>query len=140
MRVLFLTKYYPPSEGGIERYGHLLCTGLASCGIEVDVVAFAEDRLAAPPCVMDGVAVYRLPRHLNPGHAPFSLALPGLVRRLAPRCDLVHLNFPNPCIKGRHIPAHDIPVAQPIDASACRRQLQTCCPFDRAPLARCHPW
>ena len=39
MRILFVTKYYPPEEGGIERYGHMLCSDLAARGIDVEVVA-----------------------------------------------------------------------------------------------------
>jgi rhamnosyl/mannosyltransferase len=103
VRVLFLTKYYPPSEGGIERYGHLLCTGLARRGEEVEVVAFGEDRKPASSCTVDGVLVHRLPRHLNPGRAPFSLALLPLLRRLGRHCDLVHLNYPNPWAEVCHL-------------------------------------
>ena len=96
MRVLFLTKYYPPSKGGIERYGHMLCTALASRGCRVEVIAAAE--AGEPECeeVVDGVKVYRLRSHFHLSSTPITLALPGLVRRIAHSFDIIHINFPNP--------------------------------------------
>jgi hypothetical protein len=34
MTILFMTKYYPPSEGGFERYGDVLCSDLAAGVLE----------------------------------------------------------------------------------------------------------
>ncbi len=96
MRVLFITKHYPPSEGGIERYSHLLCTGLVRSGIEVEVVAAAEDQRHSSAEMIDGVKVHRLGTLLGLSGAPISPGLPRLLSRLAPRFDLLHLNFPNP--------------------------------------------
>jgi rhamnosyl/mannosyltransferase len=101
--VLFLTKYYPPSEGGIERYGHLLCTGLAERHIPVEVIAFAEGRGRTRTERVDGVAVHRLGRHLNLARAPFSFALPAVLRHAAANCDLLHLNSPNPWMELCHL-------------------------------------
>lgn len=96
MRVLFITKHYPPSEGGIERYSHLLCTGLVHSGIEVEVVAAAEDQRHSSTEMIDGVKVHRLGTLLELSGAPISPGLPGVLHRLAPHFDLLHLNFPNP--------------------------------------------
>jgi len=96
MRVLFVTKYFPPSEGGIERYSHLLCTGLQQSGVEIEVIAATEGDRRSYTEVIDGVKVHRLGTLLAVGGAPFSPGLPGLFRRLGPRFDLLHLNFPNP--------------------------------------------
>ena len=96
MRILFLTKYYPPSEGGIERYGHMLCTELARRKIHVEVVAASEEHEASREETVDGVKVYRLDYQVKVSSTPITFGLLSLVRRLAPNFDLVHLNFPNP--------------------------------------------
>lgn len=96
MRVLFLTKYYPPSEGGIERYSHLLCTGLAERGVQMEVVAAAERDRTSRTEIVDGIKVHRLGSLAEVRGVAVSPGFPGLVRQLAPGFDLVHLNFPNP--------------------------------------------
>lgn len=96
MRVLFVTKFYPPSEGGIERYSQLLCTGLASKGVDVEVIAAAEGSRSSSVEMVDGIKVHRMGTLLELSGAPISLGLPSLLRRLAPQFDLLHLNFPNP--------------------------------------------
>jgi rhamnosyl/mannosyltransferase len=96
MKVLFLTKYYPPSEGGIERYSHLLCTGLAGQGVHVEVVAAAEKERASRIEVVDGIRVHRVGSLGEVRGVAISPGLTGLMRRLVPDFDLIHLNFPNP--------------------------------------------
>lgn len=99
MKVLFLTKYYPPSEGGIERYSHLLCTGLAERGVEIEVIAAAEKDRASRTEVVDGIKVHRMGSLAEVRGVAVSPGLTGLVRRLAPGFDLIHLNFPNPWVE-----------------------------------------
>lgn len=96
MKILFLTKYYPPSEGGIERYSSLLCTSLAEKGVRVEVVAAAEEDRVSRTEIMEGVKVHRMGSLTEVRGVAVSPGLPGLVRRLAPAFDLIHLNFPNP--------------------------------------------
>ena len=96
MRVLFLTKYYPPVEGGIERYGHILCSDLVDSGTEVEVVAASEERRPPKIEMVDGVKVYRLEHHLDISSTPITLGLPGLLRSIADDFDLIHINFPYP--------------------------------------------
>ncbi len=96
LKILFATKFYPPTKGGIERYSHILCTGLREQGVEVEVVAAAEQ--GQDPCVemVDGIKVYRLAAFAHVKRMPITLGLPRLLARLAQECDLVHFNFPNP--------------------------------------------
>jgi len=96
MRVLFLTKYYPPSEGGIERYSHLLCSGLARAGHEVTVVCYGEDSSQTRTETAEGVTIHRLRRRLTIARAPVSLSLPRILSRALDECDVLHMNFPNP--------------------------------------------
>jgi glycosyltransferase involved in cell wall biosynthesis len=96
LKVLFITKYYPPSEGGIERYGQLLCNGLVQQGIEVEVVAVVCERSEVGRQVVDGVIVHRLKAHLNISSTPITLALPIFLRKRAKEFDVLHFNFPYP--------------------------------------------
>jgi glycosyltransferase involved in cell wall biosynthesis len=96
MRVLFLTKYYPPVEGGIERYGHTVCTDLNTAGTEMVVVAAAEERHTSRVETIDGVVVHRLDSNLEFSSTPITFDLPRLLRSIAPTFDLIHINFPNP--------------------------------------------
>lgn len=96
MKILFVTKYYPPSEGGIERYSHLLCTGLTARGVQLEVVAAAEGNRSSGVEMIDGVKVHRLGSLAEIRGMAISPGLPRLMRQLAPGFDLVHLNFPNP--------------------------------------------
>jgi glycosyltransferase involved in cell wall biosynthesis len=97
MRILFVTKYYPPEEGGIERYGHMLCSDLAARGIDVEVVAASGTaRRGYRQEVVDGVKVHRLGCQFSISSAPVTLRLPGLLHEIAKDFDLLHLNSPNP--------------------------------------------
>ena len=96
VRVLFVTKYYPPSEGGIERYSQLLCTRLQSIGVEIHVLAAAEAGQPSGTEYVDGVAVRRVASLGEAYGVEFTPSLPVVMRRLARSSDLIHLNFPNP--------------------------------------------
>jgi hypothetical protein len=58
VKVLFVTKYYPPVEGGIERYGHMLCTELIRRGVYMEVIAACKDSRTSSIETIDGVKVY----------------------------------------------------------------------------------
>ena len=96
MKILFLTKYYPPSKGGIERYGQLLCTTLVQRGVDVEVVAVVEGDQTARTESVEGVTVHRFGAQAAVSNSPIALGLLSRIRQLVDRCDLVHLNFPNP--------------------------------------------
>ncbi len=94
MKVLFLAKYYPPAEGGIERYSHMLCSDLVQRGIDVEVIAASDGPSREE--VFDGVKVNRLHVQFVASSTPIILELPAMIRDKIDGCDLVHLNFPNP--------------------------------------------
>jgi len=96
LRILFLTKYYPPVEGGIERYSHMLCTSLVEKGFSVEVIAAASDGGSTREEVIDGVRVHRLAVKANISSTPITLGLPRLLRRMRDDFDLLHFNFPYP--------------------------------------------
>ena len=103
MKVLFVTKFYPPVEGGIERYSHALCTAVRERGIEVEVVAAAQGTRASCTEEIDGVKVYRLGLLATVRRAPVTPGLPSLLREIVPQFDIVHHNFPNPWAEICHL-------------------------------------
>lgn len=96
MKVLFLTKYYPPAEGGIERYGYMLCSDLVAGGDHVEVVAASEERAPSRQEAFDGVKIHRLDQQFNVSSTPVTLDLPRLLHAVVDDFDLIHINFPNP--------------------------------------------
>ncbi len=97
MKVLFVGKYYPPSAGGIERYSQLLCAGLVELGVDVEVVAAAEDSGTRTTTEsVDGVRVHRAGSFGKVYGVALAPGMLSLTRHLAADCDIVHLNFPNP--------------------------------------------
>ncbi|MBG17757.1 MAG: glycosyl transferase family 1 [Euryarchaeota archaeon] len=103
MKVLFVTKFYPPVEGGIERYSHALCTALHARGVDVEVVAAAQGARASRVEEVDGITIHRLGLLTTVRRAPVTPGLPSLLRELAPQFDLVHHNFPNPWAEICHL-------------------------------------
>jgi rhamnosyl/mannosyltransferase len=97
MRSLHIGKYYPPYPGGIETYCKIICEGLTSKGINVDVVVsnninkFSEE-------VINNVKVYRLPRRGVLSSIPVAPSMIFFLRKLIKNnnYDVVHLHFPNP--------------------------------------------
>ena len=96
MRLLFLTKYYPPTEGGIERYSELLCNGLTRKGVHVEVVAASERGNSSRTENVSGVLVHRVKNWGQFAGVPWSPSMPWHISRASRRCDIVHLNYPNP--------------------------------------------
>jgi glycosyltransferase involved in cell wall biosynthesis len=97
MKVLFVGKYYPPSVGGIERYSELLCPGLQTQGVEVEVLAAAEG--AGTPTTEEeiaGVPVHRVGSFGELQGVAMAPRMVSLMQQLAATADIVHLNFPNP--------------------------------------------
>ena len=97
--MLFLTKYYPPSEGGVERYGQLLCAGLASRGVDVEVVAASEGSARSTTEHIDRVTVHRFGRQMILGTSPVTFQLPNFLRKRCKTFDIIHLNSPNPWLE-----------------------------------------
>ncbi len=95
-RVLQLSKFYPPVMGGIETVAWELTEGLNRAGVVTDVLCSHHAREAVSEIVPGGYRVTRagsLGRVLSTSIAP---SMPGLLRRLQARYDLIHLHMPDP--------------------------------------------
>ncbi|MFN5928603.1 MAG: glycosyltransferase [Roseiflexaceae bacterium] len=95
MHIVYLYKDYWPVMGGIESHLRTLAEGVAAAGHRVSVVVCQPAAGAiAPTELHNGVAIYRVPRHLDISSSAFSFALASIVRQLQP--DVVHLQMPWP--------------------------------------------
>lgn len=93
MRVLYVYKDYFPIVGGIEGHIRILAEGLASRGIDVEVLVTNASRHTVSE-VRNGVKVTKAARLGNISSAPISLEL---VKRVGDaRPDIIHLHFPYP--------------------------------------------
>jgi len=95
-RVLQVSKFYPPVMGGIETVAWELTEGLNHCGRPTDVLCSHQlprtvvDTTEASYAVVRAASVGRL---LSTSIAP---AMVGVLRRLAPGYDVIHLHMPDP--------------------------------------------
>lgn len=95
MHILYLYKDYWPVIGGIESHLRTLAEGMATMGHRVSVVVCQpQQQSLASVAQLNGVTIYRVPRHIDVASSPFSFALPSIVRQLVP--DVVHLQMPWP--------------------------------------------
>jgi glycosyltransferase involved in cell wall biosynthesis len=94
LRVCHLSKYYPPSPGGIETHVRTLARAQAEQGAEVSVFC-VNDAGATTAVERDGpVEVTRFARAVGAAKLDFC---PGLAAALArPDADLLHLHAPGP--------------------------------------------
>jgi rhamnosyl/mannosyltransferase len=96
VRVLQLSKFYPPDHGGIEAVARDLSAGLVRAGVQVDVLCASKRRQRVDEVDALGVRVVRA--------GSFGLWLstsmaPGLVRELMRRraeAEVVHVHMPDP--------------------------------------------
>lgn len=91
-RILVISKYYYPFDGGIEHVARLFARELARRH-EVTVIASAHDGRFGPDA-HEGVAIRRLRTPLRLMSQPLSLGLPAALRLRD--VDLVQLHVPNP--------------------------------------------
>jgi rhamnosyl/mannosyltransferase len=99
MKILHLSKFYPPDPGGLEQVVQQLAEGAAARGHEVRVVCatgsgWARDpgkRITAPPRRM--VVVVRLPTHGVYWSQPFA---PGYLAAARWPADVVYVHRPHP--------------------------------------------
>lgn len=99
MKVLFITKFFYPELGGIERYSQILCAGLRDKGVYVEIVAAAKNSRYSEVEVIDGIRVHRLGVLSSLSGAPIMPSAFKLLAELSPQFDLVHHNFPNPWVE-----------------------------------------
>ncbi len=97
MKVLHIGKYYPPYPGGIESYCKVICEGLFSRNIGVDIVV-SNDMNKFTHTNINGIDVFRLPRLKSLRSIPICPAMPFFVKKLLKtnHYDIVHIHFPNP--------------------------------------------
>ena len=111
MRVLQLSKFYPPVMGGIESVAWELTEGLHRAGIECRVLCSNQSRETVRERAPSGYEVLRVGswgRVLSTSMAP---SMPWHLRRLAGRHDIIHVHMPDPmaAVALRAAPA-DVPV------------------------------
>lgn len=98
MKILHISKFYPPEPGGIETFVHDLAGAQVQQGHQVCVLAhqagFADKSQSEH---VKGVAVHRIRTFGQAAYAPvapgFPLHLASLLRRFTP--DVVHAHLPN---------------------------------------------
>jgi len=108
-RICHLAKYYPPHRGGIESHVQNLARAQTELGADVEVVCVDHSVLpsrdilgrAISGCVTstewDGpIRVTRVGRVANLSGLDLCPMLPGLLRDLAERFEILHLQTPNP--------------------------------------------
>jgi len=93
MRILQISKYYPPEFGGIETVARDLSTGFAERGHQSDVLAFT--RFDAKTETIDGVAVERVRATVTPMSQALSLRWFVRAVGLARKADVIVIQWPN---------------------------------------------
>ncbi len=95
MRILHLSKYYPPEPGGIEHIVACQAEGAQSAGHDVTVVCGAGPGKAGPESIEElrGVRVVRLPTYAVIWSQPI---IKGYLKHSASSADIVHVHHPNP--------------------------------------------
>jgi glycosyltransferase involved in cell wall biosynthesis len=95
MKILQLTKYYPPHFGGIESVTYDLTEGLNSRGINCDVLC-SEDGWKTSIETDKGYKVIRASRFFEVASTAVSLMFPLSLKRVQNQYDIIHVHFPNP--------------------------------------------
>ncbi|MFQ5550678.1 MAG: glycosyltransferase [Gemmatimonadales bacterium] len=95
MRILHLSKFYPPATGGLEQVVEMQARGAALAGHEVTVVCgTSRDKDDHPGSeVREGVTVCRLPTPAVLWSQPL---IRGYFKSAAARTDVVHVHHPHP--------------------------------------------
>lgn len=96
MKVLQVSKFYPPHHGGIEAVARDLSAGLAARGVQVQVLCAHQRPRQAQDVDAAGVPVTRA---ANYGMLLSTSMAPGLLRLLRQRRhepDIVHVHMPDP--------------------------------------------
>jgi len=96
MRVLQLSKFYPPAQGGIETVAWELSQGLKAAGVRMNVLCANR----APVSVLErGAGGYAVCRAASYGTVLSTSVAPSLawhLARMAARQDILHVHMPDP--------------------------------------------
>jgi glycosyltransferase involved in cell wall biosynthesis len=96
MKVVQVSKFYPPVMGGIEAVAWELTEGLNRIGVSTDVLCSHQAARTVCETAGTGYRVVRagsLGRVLATSMAPM---MPRLLSRMAASCELIHLHMPDP--------------------------------------------
>jgi glycosyltransferase involved in cell wall biosynthesis len=96
MRVLQVSKFYPPVMGGIEAVVWELTEGLNRAGVPTQVLCAHRQRLGAVDLAPGGYSVRRAGRWGTALSTSFAPAMPIHLARMAAQADLIHLHMPDP--------------------------------------------
>ncbi|MFQ1989882.1 glycosyltransferase [Aeromonas veronii] len=95
MKILHLSKYYPPYCGGIEQVVSDLCTVTRAQGHQVDVICTNHNSGSSTDLV-DGVTVYRCHTNIKVASTAISLKYITTLRKIIEQYDVLHIHLPNP--------------------------------------------
>ena len=96
MRVLQVSKFYPPVMGGIEAVAWELTEGLNRAGVRTDVLCSAQVWYTTHETADSGYEVCRAGQWGMLLSTSMSPSMPALLARMARKVDLVHLHMPDP--------------------------------------------
>jgi len=96
VKVLQVSKFYPPDHGGIEAVARDLSAGFVRAGLQVEVLCAHKRPVRADETDALGVRITRIASHglwLSTSMAP---GLPLELRRRRHDADIVHVHMPDP--------------------------------------------
>lgn len=96
MKVLHLSKFYPPELGGIESVVYDLVESSNSLGVKADVLCFSKNVTRIVEERDNGYLVIRAPVLLDVSSAPISFSYAYSLFNIASRYDVLHIHLPNP--------------------------------------------
>ena len=96
MKILHVYKdYYPPVKGGIEGHLNLLCNGLKSRGVDVQVlVSNATNKFQRES--FNGIPIAKAPQWGRFYSAPLTPTFHLYLRKYGQASDIIHFHHPNP--------------------------------------------
>lgn len=96
MKVLQLSKFYPPVMGGIEAVAWELTEGLNRLGVRTDVLCSGHQRHSVHQVAQGGYAIVRAGTLGMLQSTSIAPPMPQLLRRMAGEADVVHVHMPDP--------------------------------------------
>ncbi|MCL1916621.1 MAG: glycosyltransferase [Desulfovibrionaceae bacterium] len=99
LRILHVAKFFPPDQGGMERFVHDLAGEQARRGHEVHVLAHTGAQPAGSVALAEGLTITRVGVWATlGGYAPVAPLLPVRMfsQAIRSRPDVVHIHAPNP--------------------------------------------
>lgn len=95
MRILEVSKLYPPFWGGIETVVYDISTVLKQEGYDVDVLCVSEKNQSSEE-VIDSVKVYRCASIAHLASTYLSFEFIKVWRKIRNNYDVIHVHLPNP--------------------------------------------